>query len=100
MSKKKFTVIGYYDEVGQRFNHHVMAHDGDQAAAVAVRELVKADGCELDGSAADMVIVDVVEGHHQSCFDQDGIHCVYGCDVPEIQQELSELEELEDDQNE
>ena len=45
------------------------------------------NGHDLE-SCADIVIVDVIEGNHQSQF-EGGERCVYACDLPGIQAELS-----------
>jgi hypothetical protein len=51
---ERFTVIGYYDETGERYNGHIRAVTWTDAVEVAILE-----------AGMDLVIVEVLAGHHK-----------------------------------
>jgi hypothetical protein len=64
-----FTVIGYYDETGERYNGHHVGSTWADAVDAAIAE-----------AGLDLVIVDVLAGHH---FTLTLAHTVeHACDWP------------------
>lgn len=72
VKKQKYTVIGYYEESSEIINTHVIAKDECDAVQVACKDL-KAD-------PENVVIVDILSGHHQSLLDETTLSCA--CDWP------------------
>ena len=72
---KQYTVIGYYENDGLRFVHHVEA-DYPEAAVTAAIKYVRGES----GGETDLVIVEVIDGHHNGQLEGDNIWDANDCD--------------------
>lgn len=81
MSKKTFTVIGYYDDNKQPWAHSALAEDPQEAARIAAREMVNSGA-----HPSDVGVVDVIEGD---------VNCVLGNEEIQWASDLLDEEKAE-----